>query len=304
MRFIAMTVLILCLGAISSALQATRELPPSAVAEHTLLQTNPSYPELAKKKGIQGKVLIRITISPQGKVGNLRLISGHPFLVSAAMDAVKKWEYRPFLVQGVATPVDTVVEVPFVLMPDIDYEKVERLSQDYFRKSDQCRELFKKNSFAEAEGVCKSAVDAALKLPEGRSMERIGAFQLAGHSLFYQKKFQEALTFYQQQLKSAELTLKPDDSEYAYALRDVAHGYHGIGDLKAARPYYERAESSLRLAREHIESEVHKNQYSKILQGILRDYAVLLRQAGDTEGAKAAEKRADEIIIKSGLKQD
>jgi TonB family protein len=283
---------------------ALPEIPPAEAGQHIIAQSNPTYPAIAKAKSIQGKVLLRVTITTEGHVSNVRVISGHPFLIAAAIEAVKKWEYRPFIVNGVPGPVDTVLEVPFALVPDVDYQKIEMLSQDYFKKFDQCRDLVQKRLFEQGENVCKSAVEASLKLPESRGLERVSAHQWAGHSLFYQRKFQAALPLYLGELKSAETCLTPADSEYAYALRDIARAYHGIGDYKNARSYYERAETSLRAARDHIESPFLKNEYSKALQGVLRDYVAALRQAGHLDAANGAEKRANEIVIKEGLKDD
>lgn len=282
---------------------AAPELPKEEVEPHVLAQTNPVYPALAKAAKIQGKVVLRITITAEGHVGNVRVVSGHPMLIPAAIDAVKKWEYRPFIINGAAAPVDTVIEIPFVIMPEADYQTMEQLSQDYFKKFHSCMDLMKKRDFQQAEDLCRSAVDAAKKLPESRCLERVTAHQWAGHSLFYQRKFEAALSSYLEELKSAESCLEPDNAEFAYALRDVAHAYHGTRDFKTGREYYERAEASLRAARDRIESEFHKNEYSRSLQGLLRDYANLLRQSGDSAAA-AAEKRAAEIVVKEGVRNN
>jgi protein TonB len=54
-------------------------------------------------------------ISKEGRVVDIKVISGHPLLVSAAIEAVKQWEYNPALVNGQAVEVATEVFVPFVL---------------------------------------------------------------------------------------------------------------------------------------------------------------------------------------------
>lgn len=75
----------------------------------------PSYPEAAKKAGIQGKVLLNATIGKEGDVENLQIVSGHPQLVTAAIDAVKQWKYRPYLQDGVPVEVKTEITVHFTL---------------------------------------------------------------------------------------------------------------------------------------------------------------------------------------------
>ena len=75
----------------------------------------PVYPDLARQAGVQGAVRLNIVIDKQGRVANISVISGHPLLVPAAVDAVKQWEYKPTLLNGQAVEVATEVSVPFVL---------------------------------------------------------------------------------------------------------------------------------------------------------------------------------------------
>ena len=60
----------------------------------------PEYPEAAKKAHIQGHVVLRAIISKDGDVENLQIVSGHPQLAPAAIEAAKQWKYRPYLQQG------------------------------------------------------------------------------------------------------------------------------------------------------------------------------------------------------------
>lgn len=55
----------------------------------------PVYPALAKMADVQGKVALRITVGKDGSVSDVKLLSGHPLLVKAALDAVTKWRYAP-----------------------------------------------------------------------------------------------------------------------------------------------------------------------------------------------------------------
>lgn len=58
-------------------------------------KTPPSYPELAKRMNVSGKVKIEVIITPDGKVRSTRVIGGHPLLVQACQDAVKEWKFFP-----------------------------------------------------------------------------------------------------------------------------------------------------------------------------------------------------------------
>lgn len=75
----------------------------------------PEYPPDARDAHIQGTVILHANIDKQGNVSNLELISGHPMLAPAAIEAVRQWKYRPYLLNGEAVEVDTTIQVNFVL---------------------------------------------------------------------------------------------------------------------------------------------------------------------------------------------
>lgn len=78
-------------------------------------KVNPTYPPLARQARIQGTVILRAVISKDGSIENLQLVSGHPMLAPAAIEAVKQWKYRPYLLNGEPVEVDTEVQVNFTL---------------------------------------------------------------------------------------------------------------------------------------------------------------------------------------------
>jgi protein TonB len=67
----------------------------NAEGRKTKVQVSPVYPELAKKMQVSGKVRVEVTIAPAGTVKNLKVLGGHPLLVEAATDALKKWKFEP-----------------------------------------------------------------------------------------------------------------------------------------------------------------------------------------------------------------
>ena len=75
----------------------------------------PMYPPIAKASGTQGTVVLQATISRSGTIENLRVVSGPAMLQQAAMDAVKEWRYRPYLLNGEPVEVETTVNVVFKL---------------------------------------------------------------------------------------------------------------------------------------------------------------------------------------------
>ena len=75
----------------------------------------PDYPPLAKQAKIQGIVVLKVRISKSGDVGNIQLVSGHSMLAPAAIEAVKRWKYMPYLLNAEPVEVETTVNVIFSL---------------------------------------------------------------------------------------------------------------------------------------------------------------------------------------------
>jgi protein TonB len=75
----------------------------------------PQYPPVAREARIQGQVVLQAVIGKDGSVQNLRVVSGHPLLNSAAVDAVKQWHYKPYMLNGEPTEVETTITVNFTL---------------------------------------------------------------------------------------------------------------------------------------------------------------------------------------------
>src|SRR6185369_701353 len=80
-----------------------------------LKNVNPTYPDIAKQARVQGVVILECTISPQGKVSEVKILRGIPLLDAAAIEAVKQWVYTPTLLNGVPVPVIMTVTVNFRL---------------------------------------------------------------------------------------------------------------------------------------------------------------------------------------------
>ena len=78
-------------------------------------KVEPSYPTLARAARVQGDVILNAIIDVNGQITNLQLVSGHPMLVPAAIEAVKQWRYRPYLLNGTPVEVETTITVIFTL---------------------------------------------------------------------------------------------------------------------------------------------------------------------------------------------
>jgi protein TonB len=88
----------------------------SRVAEANLIHdVAPQYPPEAGRARIEGAVVLMAVIGKDGSVEDVRIESGLPILAQAAMDAVKQWRYRPYLLNGEPVEVDSRITINFTL---------------------------------------------------------------------------------------------------------------------------------------------------------------------------------------------
>jgi TonB family protein len=85
------------------------------VSARLIHQVKPIYPNAALEAGIQGSVVLQVLVDKDGAVRDVRLISGSPALAPAAIDAVKRWQYRPSYVNGQPLEWEWLVTVRFKL---------------------------------------------------------------------------------------------------------------------------------------------------------------------------------------------
>jgi protein TonB len=93
-----------------------RPIRVSVISEGNLIRrVQPAYPSPARAAGIQGQVTLTAIISKAGEIESLHVVSGHPFLARAALDAVQQWRYRPYILNGEPVEVETQITVNFKL---------------------------------------------------------------------------------------------------------------------------------------------------------------------------------------------
>ena len=98
-----------------------QDLPKRARVSSGVMQAllikkvEPKYPEEAHKKHVEGTIVLKAIISPEGDVQDLTVISGDPLLVPAALEAAKQWKYKPYLLNGQPIEVETKIMVVFQL---------------------------------------------------------------------------------------------------------------------------------------------------------------------------------------------
>jgi TonB family protein len=82
--------------------------PPAGLAQDKIdrkikSRVQPVYPEIARKMGLAGNVKLQLVVSPNGEVRETKVIGGHPILVNAAVDAVKKWRFETASAESTGT---------------------------------------------------------------------------------------------------------------------------------------------------------------------------------------------------------
>jgi protein TonB len=86
----------------------------AGVADGMIIRrTQPVYPKFAQDAHITGKVVLKATITKQGTIEGVQVISGPKILAPSAVDAVKTWKYRPYLLDNQPVSVETNITVVF-----------------------------------------------------------------------------------------------------------------------------------------------------------------------------------------------
>lgn len=93
-----------------------RVVVSQGVTEGLLLKkVMPQYPAIARSAHIAGAVQLAAIIGKDGNIENLQVVSGHPMLVQSALQAVKQWKYKPYILNGQPVEVQTTITVNFSL---------------------------------------------------------------------------------------------------------------------------------------------------------------------------------------------
>jgi periplasmic protein TonB len=102
-------------GCGSADSQQVRVGDKNLVGGHLIHKVQPKYPKAARKAHVEGTVVLCAEIQKDGKIGDLRPLSGPSELIDSAMKAVQKWVYTPFLLNGEPTIVETDIRLAFQL---------------------------------------------------------------------------------------------------------------------------------------------------------------------------------------------
>jgi protein TonB len=113
------------LSSLGNSSPASMPAPPPPVANHVrvsrmmegnlIRRVDPAYPAMARLARVQGQVVLSAIINKEGKIDRMQVLSGHPMLVQAAVEAVKQWRYKPYVLNDEPVEVETQITVNFFL---------------------------------------------------------------------------------------------------------------------------------------------------------------------------------------------
>ncbi|MDD5543662.1 MAG: energy transducer TonB [Acidobacteriia bacterium] len=102
-------------------------LDAETAVKNLIYQAQPAYPSAAQKNHIEGDVVVEILISREGTIARTRSLGGHPYLITAALEAARQYRYRVFRVDG--KPVDVITNVTIHFPPPKAAPKVRATSK-------------------------------------------------------------------------------------------------------------------------------------------------------------------------------
>jgi TonB family protein len=283
---------VLLLTALVTAEEKPNRVAPSIASQNLVRKVEPTVPPLAKTMGLGGTVSAEIVINAQGKVSSVKLLSGHPMLAPAFIDAVRKWEYKPFLADGQAVAVSTTVEWIVATAKHSTVE--EKALQDYYPAFEGCYKSAKEGKGVEAEKKCNEAVILADQLPQNRVLERSSARTFLGHALFQQHRYAEAVPLYE---KAVEIRKNYEnsgsDADFASENANLARAYAALGQFDKADDFYSNAVTIFEAAIASLPDM--KENYVARLKQVLLEYSKLKADRGQQDEATKLQGRAAEL---------
>jgi TonB family protein len=269
-------------------------------ARHLLAHADPLYPPIAKAAHVQGSVVLHVDVNEQGVVTKVEAIGGPPMLKGTAIDAVKKWSYKPFELDGKPIAAHVVVSVPFSLGIPASTEKNDNaVGQAYFPKADECRNANATGQWTRAVALCSELVAIADRFPDPstRMNEIRGAYQDYGEALAFSGDLPKALVEFHRTTELAEKSLTFKDAEYGTAYYWQAFAEHASKMPVEAERDYSVAEDSYRKAIVNLPDM--KQIYSRYLAHTLVYHSVLAKQTGRDEQATKMQEEALQLDPKA-----
>jgi len=300
MRLAALLIAILVVQwkAIAQSADYPHPVDEQTAKKNMLVHPEPVYPAIAKAARVQGAVEIAVVIDRTGKVNSEKVLTGPAMLQQAALDAVRKWTFRPFRLNGAAISVSAVFAIPFQIDkpgegPTKDQQEA---AQAWFPVSNKCRTALQSNNAGDSLDYCKQALDLATKAGDTNSSDQLGlmlSHQYYGRALILAGRADEALVEENGAIEESKKCLTDTDEEYAMPFFWRAIAEARLGQVDATFADLKTAEETERRAIIHLPEM--KKIYSQDLAGILKTHATILEQLGRAEEAAKLRAEADSL---------
>jgi tetratricopeptide (TPR) repeat protein len=288
MRMFRPIAIIAAFAAVTTTLVAQQPDPPridpAEAIKQLVKRVEPEIPEQVKTARVSGTLKADVIVGTNGRVELVRITQPLPFFSGPAAEAIRQWEFKPFVIDGRATRIITEVsiEVARPAAPERDAEAA------YYAAGINCRNLLRAKS-PDAVAACQEAVTRADALPAENWERRSEARFLAGQSLMEARQFASAVRLFEESV-ALWLTHKPADIAVAqqYLMIALAHGSNR--DAPKADAAFAQA---LKAYEERLAAGVPMNDIiARELETLLLNYAAVRRALKDEAGAKAFEARA------------
>jgi TonB family protein len=275
------------------------EVPEAQMLQKQIAGEWPLYPAIAQAAKIEANVFLRTRISPAGVVESVEVQQGHPMLNQAAVEAVRAWRFRPFVVDGLPVTVLTTVTVPFFVgwTPSsmLDLRAAEEAAQ-------ACAAASLQPGSPEVIPRCEAARKAARSttIPTLALGPRVTAELGLGKGLLAASRPSEALRV----LESALDGLKQAGSFHparVEVLRALAQANTALGKLDEATKMCGRAEDQLKaggsVARDlaPAQAQAYRTRLAADLKSVTLLCADIFDRAGKPKDAEKARERAAAI---------
>jgi TonB family protein len=242
--FISILFVCLIVSGVNSAQQPANSdslpvISSDAAKQNLLTSVQPDYPPLAKSAHIVGIINVEIAIDSTGNVSVLRLISGHPMLAPAALEAIRKWKYKPFQINGQTAAVRTEVQISIpatINQTDIDQER--KFQDNYWPNERAGRDALAKHDLTTAENKLLAARAAADERGDQKWLELAGVVTMLGTVKIEQDDYEGAERFYQESLAIRQKHQRPDEAEVAGAQQTLGLLYFRMKQLDKAEPLF------------------------------------------------------------------
>jgi TonB family protein len=193
-------------------------------------------PEVAKGN-LVGLVRLSIVIDEQGSVKAVTLISGHPMLAPATIEAVRKWRYKPFQIEGKTAAVQTVVQISIPEnISQSDIEKGRKFQEAYWPNERAGRDALQKGDLVTAEAKLDLARTAAEERGDEKWLELADSISMLAGIKERQEDYPAAESMLKESLAIHRKHQKADEAEVASAEFQLAALYVQLQRPTEAEP--------------------------------------------------------------------